>query len=102
MDTGITVAVILAMIVIGIYLIRRLNAQHDERIALHRYSRSVRGPRGTHRATRPPVGGPAPAAAPSRRDLGAGIRARLRPQHRGDSGADRATKGTKGTKGTKT
>ncbi|MFD3498949.1 hypothetical protein ACFWWT_38325 [Streptomyces sp. NPDC058676] len=37
MEVIVTVVVILAMTAVGVYLIRRLNAQHDERIAAFHY-----------------------------------------------------------------
>ncbi|MCM1945561.1 MULTISPECIES: hypothetical protein [Streptomyces] len=38
METLITIAVIALLIALGTRLIRRLNAQHDERIAAHHFS----------------------------------------------------------------
>ncbi|UQA93644.1 hypothetical protein [Streptomyces halobius] len=43
METIITVAVIILMIVAGMILIHLLNAQHDERIAAFPYSEALRG-----------------------------------------------------------
>ncbi|AJT66002.1 hypothetical protein T261_4348 [Streptomyces lydicus] len=43
METIITVAVIILMIVAGVVLIHLLNAQHDERIAAFPYSEALRG-----------------------------------------------------------
>jgi hypothetical protein len=37
-ETAVTVAVIIFVIIAGMFLIHRLNAQHDERIAAFRYS----------------------------------------------------------------
>ncbi len=37
MEAILTVVVILAMIAVGVFLVRRLNAQHDERIAAFHY-----------------------------------------------------------------
>ncbi|MEI5098666.1 hypothetical protein RB200_08355 [Streptomyces sp. PmtG] len=82
MDTGITVAVILAMIALGAFVIHLLNDQHSERIALHQYSRRLSGRRGAHSATRPRPDGTAPPAVPSRRDHRDGGRGRLRPRRR--------------------
>ncbi|MFC7305911.1 hypothetical protein ACFQVC_17000 [Streptomyces monticola] len=48
MDTGITITVVLAMIALGVFLIHLLNGQHDERIALHSYSRRLPGRRRAH------------------------------------------------------
>ncbi|MFI8349083.1 hypothetical protein [Streptomyces sp. NPDC085596] len=53
--TLIGVAVLLILIVIGVFLIRRLNAQHDARIADFRYSNALPGIgrrlRGRHGST---------------------------------------------------
>ncbi|KAB7849129.1 hypothetical protein [Streptomyces mobaraensis] len=38
METAVTLAVMLIVIAVGAFLIHRLNAQHDERIAGFRYS----------------------------------------------------------------
>jgi hypothetical protein len=54
-ETAITVAVIIFAIMVGMFLIHRLNAQHDERIRAFRYSdalpgigrRNRKGPRAT-------------------------------------------------------
>ncbi|SED97978.1 hypothetical protein SAMN05216532_6478 [Streptomyces sp. 2231.1] len=43
METVVTVAVIIFVIVAGIFLIHRLNAQHDERIGAFRYSDALPG-----------------------------------------------------------
>lgn len=45
-----SVAVILGMIVLGVFLIHQLNSQHDDRIAAFHYGRSGR-----------PAAGPAPS-----------------------------------------
>lgn len=83
MDTVVTVIVLLAMIALGVLLIHRLNAQHDERIASFHYGR----PRRTTRTPTPPVP-PKPAAhteptgTPARRDHRDGGRGRSRPRRR--------------------
>ncbi|MCX4763292.1 hypothetical protein OG562_20425 [Streptomyces sp. NBC_01275] len=43
METVITVVLIIAVIVMGMVLIHRLNAQHDERIAAFHYSDALPG-----------------------------------------------------------
>ncbi|MCK8433574.1 hypothetical protein G3I77_11145 [Streptomyces sp. D2-8] len=82
METFVTVAAILGMIVIGALLIRLLNSQHGERMAGVHYGR-----------TGMPVAGPAPSArrkarsraatsGAGRRETGPGVRGRLRPRAR--------------------
>ncbi|MGI5373320.1 hypothetical protein ACQEV2_03430 [Streptomyces sp. CA-251387] len=83
MESFVTVAVILAVIALGVLLIRLLNSQHSDRIAAFHYGRS-----GT------PVPGPAPPVPPKahgragasgtggRRDHRDGGRGRLRPRLR--------------------
>ncbi|MFI6855657.1 hypothetical protein [Streptomyces sp. NPDC050416] len=51
METFVTVAAILGMIALGVFLIHQLNSQHSDRIAAFHYGRSGL-----------PVSGPAPAA----------------------------------------
>ncbi|MFG2638665.1 hypothetical protein ACGFX8_33660 [Streptomyces sp. NPDC048362] len=56
METVVTVAVIIFVIIAGILLIHRLNAQHDERIGAFRYSDAVPGiGRRTRRSPRAAV-----------------------------------------------
>ena len=43
METGVTVAVIIFVIIAGMFLIHRLNTQHDERIGAFRYSDALPG-----------------------------------------------------------
>ncbi|MFH9677032.1 hypothetical protein ACH4L5_32795 [Streptomyces sp. NPDC017405] len=43
METVVTVAVILFVAIAGMFLIHRLNAQHDERIGAFRYSDALPG-----------------------------------------------------------
>jgi hypothetical protein len=42
-ETAVTVALIIFLIIAGMFLIHRLNAQHDERIAAFRYSDALPG-----------------------------------------------------------
>ncbi|MFJ2771293.1 hypothetical protein [Streptomyces sp. NPDC087300] len=82
MDTGITVAVMLAMIAPGAFVIHLLDDQHSERIPLHQYSRRLSGRRGAHSPTRPQPDGTAPPAVRPRRDHRDGGRGRFRPRRR--------------------
>jgi len=68
METFLTAVVLVATVALGVFLIHRLNNQHDERIADFPYGRS-----------RPTVRGPAPSA-PHR--LRGWLRPRLRPRRR--------------------
>ncbi|MEU0054214.1 hypothetical protein ABZ299_06020 [Streptomyces sp. NPDC006184] len=43
METAVTVAVIILSIIAGMFLIHRLNMQHDERIGAFRYSDALPG-----------------------------------------------------------
>ncbi|TSB19691.1 hypothetical protein [Streptomyces benahoarensis] len=61
METVITVAVIILMIAMGMFLIHLLNAQHDERIAAFHYSEA---PRGSGRRSRPSRQPPNPLNRP--------------------------------------
>jgi hypothetical protein len=82
MESLITVAVILALIALGAFVIHLLNNQHAERIAVFHYSRLLPGvrrrnttsPRQTEGRTDPPAG---PGARHDHRDGGRG---RLRPR----------------------
>ncbi|SEQ04528.1 hypothetical protein [Streptomyces radiopugnans] len=64
MEIGITVAVIIGVIMLGVLVIHRLNAQRDERITVFRYSDTQSGPGG--RGTKPkrwrPTGGSSDAS----------------------------------------
>ncbi|GHD19472.1 hypothetical protein GCM10010313_50710 [Streptomyces violarus] len=60
METFVTVAVILGMIVVGVVLIRLLNSQHGDRMAAIHYGH-----------TGMPVAGPAPRKARGRRERAA-------------------------------
>jgi hypothetical protein len=62
-ETFVTVAVLLALIALGAFVIHRLNVQHAERIAEYRYSRFFRGLRAKRAAPPAPMGdGTGPAA----------------------------------------
>ncbi|MFF5018638.1 hypothetical protein [Streptomyces sp. NPDC001165] len=71
METVVTVAVIIFVIVAGMFLIHRLNVQHDERIGAFRYSDALPGigrrPRKSPRAT-VPKSPPADATRHERRE----------------------------------
>ncbi|MFC4611980.1 hypothetical protein ACFO9E_30010 [Streptomyces maoxianensis] len=70
-------AVILAMIAIGVFLIHQVNTQHEQRIATFRYGEAVQGlgrrrrPRRHRPATRP-AGPPEAGTHPDRHDGGRG------------------------------
>ncbi|MFC9680298.1 hypothetical protein [Streptomyces sp. NPDC056948] len=68
METFVTVAVILGMIVVGVLLIRLLNSQHGDRMAAIHYGRSGM-----------PFAGPAPSA---RRKVRERLRLRRRDRDR--------------------
>ncbi|MEU4970113.1 hypothetical protein [Streptomyces smyrnaeus] len=55
MDALVTVAVIIAMIALGVLLLHRLNAQHDQRIAAFRYSAALPVRGGRRRKRRRPA-----------------------------------------------
>lgn len=83
MATALTILVMVFLIIGAAGLIHRLNAQHAERIVLHRYSRFAPGRRGHRRTTaRSASGNSEPLAAPARRDQRDGGRGRLRPPRR--------------------
>jgi hypothetical protein len=74
-ETFVTVAVILGMIVLGVFLIHQLNSQHDDRIAAFHYGRS---------------GLPVAGTAPRKGRGGAGtIGAGRRHDHHGPGGRGR-------------
>lgn len=56
-----TVAAIIAMIMLGMLLIHGLNARHNERISAFHYSDVLPGVRRRSRKTRPSATGPAEA-----------------------------------------
>lgn len=78
METVVIVVVLLAMIALGVLLIHRLNAQHNDRIASFRYGRS----RTTPQAPAPPRPGDyaGPSDTGARRDHRDGGRGRFRPR----------------------
>ncbi|PVE04559.1 hypothetical protein [Streptomyces scopuliridis] len=55
METIITVAAIVVMIAGGMFLIHRLNTQHDERIAAFRYGDAPQGSGRQNRTSRQPT-----------------------------------------------
>ncbi|MER6353736.1 hypothetical protein [Streptomyces sp. NPDC001634] len=71
METAVTVAVIIFAIIAGMFLIHRLNAQHDGGIGAFRYSDALPGigrrPRKSPRAT-VPKGPPADATRREHRE----------------------------------
>jgi hypothetical protein len=71
----VSVAVILGMIVLGVFLIHQLNSQHNDRIAAFHYGRA-----------RLPVAGPAPHKA---RDRAGTSGTGRRHDHRGPGGRGR-------------
>ncbi|MGN9759155.1 hypothetical protein [Streptomyces sp. SD31] len=74
METAVTVAVIIFVIIAGMFLIHRLNAQHDERIGAFRYSDALPGiGRRTRKSSRAPAPKVPPADA-TRREHGEGSR----------------------------
>ncbi|WTF07687.1 hypothetical protein OHB14_41995 [Streptomyces sp. NBC_01613] len=83
METFVTVAVLLAMVAVGVLLIHLLNNQHDERIAAFHYGRSwsaVHGPAPS--APRKLRGRAGTSGAVDRHDHRDGGRGRLRPRRR--------------------
>jgi hypothetical protein len=86
METVITVAVILAMIALGAFVIHLLNGQHAERIAAFQYSRPLPGARdrSTTSTIPRPVNGTDDGAKTrgARRDHRDGGRGRQRPPGR--------------------
>ncbi|MFH8410516.1 hypothetical protein ACH4FX_37925 [Streptomyces sp. NPDC018019] len=82
MGTGLTVTVILAMTALGAFVIHLLNAQHDDRIALHRYSRRLPDRRGSRNPARRQQVTTVPPPVHARRDHRDGGRGRLRPRRR--------------------
>lgn len=84
MTTALTVIAFLVLIAGGAFLIHRLNAAHDERIASRSYSRfRPARPAAADRTagtTAPPPTAPAPSAVHGRRDHRDGGRGRFRPR----------------------
>jgi hypothetical protein len=70
-ETSVTVAVIIFVIIAGMFLIHRLNAQHDERIGAFRYSDALPGIGRRSRKSPPvtvPKGPPADATVSIERE----------------------------------
>jgi hypothetical protein len=66
-ETAVTVAVIIFVMIAGMFLIHRLNAQHDERIGAFRYSDALPGiGRRTRKSPRATVPNGPPADATRR------------------------------------
>ncbi|MFD5078858.1 hypothetical protein [Streptomyces sp. NPDC058371] len=91
MDAVLTAAAYIVLIIVAALVIHRLNAQHDERIALHSYSPRLPGTRhgsgGPGDGAQPPFPSPPPdapgaPAAHDRRDHRDGGRGRFRPRRR--------------------
>ncbi|MDQ0844039.1 hypothetical protein [Streptomyces sp. V1I6] len=85
MGTIITVALIIAMIGLGMILIHRLNAQHGERIAAFHYSDALPGTgrsRGKNRRSAEPAGAPTVDAP----EQGAGAADDIGPSRPGTAG----------------
>jgi hypothetical protein len=89
MNAFLTTAVFIVLIAAAAYVIHRLNIQHADRIAVHRYSTALPGRRG--RGTPQPPLEPDPSESPTagerrdHRDGGRGLltpRSRSRPTHR--------------------
>ncbi|WP_405553945.1 hypothetical protein [Streptomyces sp. NBC_01171] len=67
MQTTVTIAVILAVIIAGMFLIHRLNVQHAERIGAFRYSDALPGiGRRTRKSRRATVSNSPPAGTTRR------------------------------------
>jgi hypothetical protein len=82
-ETFVTVLVLLAMGALGVFLIHRLNSQHDERISGFPYGRSLPTVRGPAPSTPRKVRGrtdPRTVGTGDRRDHRDGGRGRLRPR----------------------
>ncbi|MFD5231284.1 hypothetical protein ACFWJ5_22645 [Streptomyces qaidamensis] len=83
MNALLTAAVFVVLIAAAAYVIHRLNLQHADRIAVHRYSSPLPGRRG--RGTPQPPVGPDPSVSPTageRRDHRDGGRGRFPPRRR--------------------
>ncbi|PZH16601.1 hypothetical protein C1I97_06260 [Streptomyces sp. NTH33] len=87
MNTFLTTAAFLVLIAAAAFVIHRLNIEHAERIAVHRYSRALPGgPRRGTDAAQPPAG-PALSTSPTvgeRRDHRDGGRGRFPARRRRD------------------
>ncbi|SMQ17776.1 hypothetical protein SAMN06272771_4204 [Streptomyces sp. Ag82_O1-12] len=84
METFVTVAVILGMIVVGALLIRLLNSQHGDRMAAIHYGHTGMPVAGPAPSARRRARGRAATSGTGRPDRGAGpgVRGRLRPRAR--------------------
>ncbi|WP_030615710.1 hypothetical protein [Streptomyces fulvoviolaceus] len=83
MNAFLTAAAFIVLIAAAAYVIHRLNIQHADRIAAHRYSAALPGRRG--RGTPQPPVGPdrsEPPTAGERRDHRDGGRGRFPPRRR--------------------
>lgn len=63
MDASLTVGAFIVLIAVAAYVLHRLNLQHADRIAVHRYSAARPDPRG--RGTPQPPTGPDRPEAPT-------------------------------------
>jgi hypothetical protein len=79
METFVTAVMLLAMVAVGVFLIHRLNTQHDERVAVFPYGRSRSTVRGPAPSAPQKPRGRAGSGAGHRRDGGRGW---LRPHRR--------------------
>lgn len=87
METFVTVAVLLAMVAVGVLLIHLLNNQHDERIDAFPYGRSRSALRGPAPSAPKEAGSRAGTSGTGhRRDHRDGGRGRLRPRRRTRAG----------------
>ncbi|MFB8182192.1 hypothetical protein ACFC8N_40560 [Streptomyces sp. NPDC055966] len=87
MNTFLTTGSLLVLIAAAAIVIHRLDIEHAERIALHRYSRALPGgPRHGTDGARPPAGPPLSKspAVDERRDHRDGGRGRFPPRRRRD------------------
>ncbi|GAA3800731.1 hypothetical protein GCM10022403_038760 [Streptomyces coacervatus] len=83
MNAFLTAAALIVLIAAAAYVIHRLNLEHADRIAVHRYSSPLPGRRG--RGTPQPPVGPDPSESPTageRRDHRDGGRGRFPPRRR--------------------
>ena len=74
MEAAVTVAVIIFVIIVGMFLIHRLNAQHDERIGAFRYSDALPGIGRRNRRSPRATGPKGPPADATRREHREGSR----------------------------
>jgi len=83
MNAFLTTAAFIVLIAVAAYVIHRLNLEHADRIAVHRYSSPLPGRRG--RGTPEPPPGPDRSESPTageRRDHRDGGRGRFPPRRR--------------------